>query len=242
MGFLKKLFGKRSFPSTRLSMFLERISLEKINNIYYNVKEESMRLPSTISIIVLYFSHKFCEGLFRHLEILNKKMGNQADNFPYDVITFEVAAYCHFWLLKEYLLDDSCDEYGLNRIQSENYNITLVDALHLTNGLIRKYTDFDLNEKFFIGRTSSYSGNGLEKPTLQSINQQFERILTGSIIKRIPIIYGEDNTFAFGIEGGLSLDIAIKTYIPIFYQAYIPTLRGMALDLFKRSISGALDQ
>ena len=211
--------------------------------VYHSVAEPSLRLPSALSITVLYTTHKFALGALEIASSVGKSSGVPPNRVSYDVVVFEAAAYAHGWLMKESLgktlgnLDDESYQRDNRNISYPDHNHddkeqayfrVLKDSVHVTNGLIRSDTNFEVHEDFFLNRVKSYASSTAD------VAAQFERILVPSIVKGSPSIRGRDAQF-----GGLPLELAVKTYVPVFQQT-LADLTQTAKDLYDASEKGLL--
>ncbi len=101
MGFFSKVL--RRAPRTDLERFLSTLGPEKAMATYDSVTNPDLRLASALSILVLLTTGKFCKSANELISKLERATTSQGHHPPYDVMAFEVAAYCHYWLMRKEL-------------------------------------------------------------------------------------------------------------------------------------------
>jgi len=234
MGLLTRLFRGKTPAITQLERQLQNISPDQAITAYHSMSDPELRLPAAISMIVLNFTHRFCSGLLKMNHDLEKASSTLALNYNYDVIAFETAAYCHYWLLKEQLLEMNLND-NPDDVEEGPYIHCLKLSAHITSSYIYKYTTFNLNERFFLNRTHSYSRITDKSLDLNVISSRFEQKLKSSIKNGVPAPSNHLPTI-----GNLEFEISVKAYIPIFHLTYLSILPEMASNLFSESLKGSL--
>ena len=247
MSFFVKLFGRPKRAVKSLEELLQVIGPNEVMQSYHSTTGPSLRLPSVLCAEVLHATHQFCLAIFETLNRLGKSGGALPDNVSYDAVAFETAAYCHYWLMREYLdeavrnIDDEDHEkkdcMGHNDAgKGDGYFRVLRDSMHLTDSIIRRYTTFNLDKDFFVNRISSYSISRVDYSGQipKDVASRFEAILASSIENGSPGLYGKDIRF-----GAPLLELAVKSCSPIFHQI-LATLKQAGKDLYDRSEKGVL--
>ncbi len=109
MTLLSRLLGKRKAQG-KLEALIERLDFDKVYQIAKE-RDESMRLPTAISLTVLVVVGKFCRELKDTLAKLNMKVGApEPSTAPYDVVAYEAAAFFHYSLMRDNLSAETDDE------------------------------------------------------------------------------------------------------------------------------------
>lgn len=233
MGLLGKLFSSPKNTS-QLESFIKNITLDHALDIYENASNPDLRLPMAISMTILYITHQFCEGFLKMEGDLGKSTRTPNHQRAYDAIAFEAAAFSHFWLMKEYLqadldrmeCDDEDDDFDGDR---DPRHSDLVSSAIINDGLLSRYTDFGLPDKFFVRRSFSYCQSNDIKIDIQQLMDRFEHKLHCSILAGKPIQQKQRQL------GHLELDLTLKAYIPIFVANSLPALSETVERLFVHS-------
>jgi hypothetical protein len=247
MAFFSKIFGKAERTATPLEKLLQTISPENAMRGYYLVEDPELRLPSAISMMVLRTTHRFCLGMFKMTKSMGDSTGLPSMNPPYDVMAFEAAAYCHYWLMRDCSTDsencfgeadfqkDGVSDCAEDTREGDPYFHTLRVSTNLTNSLIVGYTNFNLHKHYFVRRVGSYLGLGQAGRTHREVAALFERKLISSIMKGAPASGSKESTL-----GNLPLGLAAKSYIPIYHQSHLIALAEAAKNLSEASKKGLL--
>jgi hypothetical protein len=201
-------------------------------------------LPKALSRLVLFFSHRFCKELHSMAAPI-KFPGFTLENIPYEIVVFEVSAYCYYWLLREYLTEDYEipddvdieDESAFDKIgaplkeKDEYYAVTMLSA-KVTDSVIRKYTNINLHKDFYLKRIMFYPmpGDYYLYHGPNDIPGRFEVQLISSVTKGAPTFGNKDVCL-----GSLPLETAAKLYIPIFTLEVVPTVLKVANTFFELS-------
>ena len=123
--FLSRLFRKK-VEQTPLEKFIATITPEQFQRSYRSVKDPTLRVPAALSTRVLYLAHRFSSGL-REMQTSIEKTFETSSAFPYDCVAFEASAFCHYWVMREFLNADEDDEpeenlRGRSDLRNRNYS------------------------------------------------------------------------------------------------------------------------
>jgi len=227
MGFFKNLFRDPVRKVSPLEQRLSKLNSDSPELAYQFLADSEFQTAGAISMAVLLMSHRFCNGLLKMEKDLGKVLGASNHSHVYDVIAFEVAAYSHYWLMKEYLRSEIADDYDEDESPKDQRFEVLRTSTHLTNGFLNRYVSFDLHEHFFQNRANSYCRSNDQETAVIEIMDRFERNLISSILVGSP---APSNTI--GGVGNLELELAVKAFVPIFHSTYLDALTQVADNLF----------
>ena len=221
MSIFSKIFRKQA-EKTPLEVFIGAVTPEQSQATYRSVKDPSLRLPAALSTWVLYLSHRFSSGLRELLSPVEKD-----STFAYDCITFEAAAFCHYWLMRD-MLDEDKEE-----TEDAKYFKCMKTAANITASLIAEKASFSLPTELLMQRSMAYSHAKKFKST--SPQERFAQFLissfqSGSPEKRTPV----------GISSNLSLQLAVASYIPIFESTQLAEFKKVARVMYLADQEGAL--
>ncbi len=209
MSLLSRLFGKRR-PTSPLESFLEKTTFDSSRQIYGSVSEQSMKLPSAVSIWVLHLSHRFCLGLRDMLERLDKSESPVAiEGAIYDSVAVEAASYCFFHLMDD-LLGESEDEDEEDK-KDDSYLSVLRTSAMLANSVLGPQLATRLDDDYLLKRVITYSSAKLSKKT--NSLEKFIAVLLSSIDARQPVLRVSSPPV------NLVLQLTMLTYTPIFHSA-----------------------
>ncbi|MDT4332793.1 hypothetical protein ACQE3E_22880 [Methylomonas sp. MED-D] len=225
MGIFSKLFQKHAVQ-TPLEAFVSLVTPEQSQATYRSVKDESLRLPAALSTWVLYLAHRFSTGLREMLTSLAKTRGTNSP-FAYDAVTFEAAAFCHYWLMREILNAD--DEEP----EDDAYFECLKVSANITSSLLESKTNFDLPTELLLKRSMAYSYD--EKYKDVPPEEKFANFLISSFQSGSPTVKSP-----VGISTSLPLQLSVASYIPIFESAYLAELKKIARVMYLADQEGAL--
>lgn len=227
MDFFKNLFGGPARKVSPLEERLSKLTSDSPELAFQCTTDSAVQVAGAISMTVLLMSHRFCDGLLKMEKDLGKVLGASNHGHAYDVIAFEVAAYSHYWLMKDYLSSEIADDYDEDEDPKDLRFEKLRTSTHLTNGFLKRYVSFDLHEHFFPNRANSYCRSNDQEAGVLEILDRFERNLISSILAGSP---APSNTF--GGIGNLELELAVKAYVPIFHSTDLDALTQVADNLF----------
>lgn len=215
MTLLSRLFGKAR-PQGKLQTLIEKLDFERVYEIAKE-RDESMRVPTAISLALLVVVGKFCRELRDTLAKFNKTMRSlRPSKAPYDVVAYEAAAFFHYSLMRDHLSSESDED------EDDPYFDALRDAAHLTSGLVNDAANFDVPTEMFSARMIRY---GLKRHTIEAELGEFESILSASIEAEAPVRSER-------VSLDLPLGVALKIEIPVFYSTMIPALRETCRRLY----------
>jgi hypothetical protein len=235
------LFGSPAKKSP-LEVRLQRITLDDAARTYEAAPDPDLRVPGAISMTVLKMAHSFSQGVLE-MEAdfdLGEKRKSPNHQSSYDAAAFEAAAYAHFWTMKDHLQaevdrledcieedeDDNEDNSGKQRYAG------LVTATLISDIFIKRYTTFDLPDRYFAHRAMSYCRSCDTQIDVPELIGRFEHNLTCSILAGKPVHQKES-------ELHLALGVVLKTYIPIFHANSLSALSELVETLFADSEKGA---
>jgi hypothetical protein len=150
--------------------------------------------------------------------------------FLYDVVAFEAAAYCHYWLMSQHLQANDGDD------DSDGYFECLKDAAHLTNALIRSKTNFGLVDDFLVNRMMSYAQRDTRTKANYGAPEKFATTLAGSLRQGAPGASPKSPDVESLLAG-----LSVTTYVPIFQHTYLDALPRTARALFLADKEGLLE-
>ncbi|MCX7097720.1 MAG: hypothetical protein NTV43_07425 [Methylococcales bacterium] len=224
--FISRLFRKRN-ERTPLEEFIGIITPEQFPRSYRSVKDPTLRVPAALSTWVLYLSHRFSSGLREMLTSIEKTFKTNSA-YPYDCVAFETAAFCHYWLMREFLNTDEDDE-----TEDSDYFECLKISANLTSSLISSKASFAVPEDLLMNRSIAYSHEEKFKaitPEEKFSNFLISSIQSGSPAKRSPV----------GIQSSLPLQLSLASYIPIFESTQLAEFKKAARVMFLADQEGAL--
>lgn len=214
MSFFRRLFGKEQ-ARTALQDVLGALALQHAQTTYRSVKNENLRLPSAISMLVLYTTNKFVAGYSEMVRDTAKAAGVSRATIPYDAVAFEAAAYIYYWLMHQQLKPRDIEDEDEGEDTEEDdahdlYFTSVKEAMHITDLLFRRYVPFTLPEQFFSNRVISYA--------TQPAPELFLRVLLSSQASGTP------GPVKRPAAANLPGDLAAITYVGIFHKSYLEAL------------------
>lgn len=236
-------FSRLFVPSRRVSRLEERlqeITLDDAARVYETAPDPNIRVPGAISMTVLCVAHRFIEGLLKMEGDLGKRLKTPSHQSSYDAGVFEVAAYAHFWLMKDYLQaevnrmddyaedDEACDE---DDSEEPRYAALRTSTL-ISDSFIKRYTEFDLPDRLFSYRAMSYCRSTDTQIDISALIGRFEHQLFCSILAGRPVQQERREL------GHLALDITVKAEILMFHSTLLAALPEMIDILFTDSEKG----
>lgn len=225
MSIFSRIFRKQALQ-TPLEAFISLVTPEQSQTTYRSVNDPSLRLPAALSTWVLYLSHRFSSGLREMLSSVGSAM-EQNSTFAYDCVSFEAAAFCHYWLMRDMLNEDE-EEVG-----DDKYFECLKAAANITSSLFASKASFSLPAELLMQRSMVYSHE--EKFKAIRPQERFAQFLissfqSGSPEKRTPV----------GISSSLPLQLAVASYIPIFESTQLAEFKKIARVMYLADQEGAL--
>lgn len=224
--FFSKLFRKK-VEQTPLEEFIATITPEQFQRSYRSVKDPTLRVPAALSTWGLYLAHRFSSGL-REMMTSIEKTFETSSYYPYDCVAFEAAAFCHYWVMREFLNADEDDEQ-----KDSDYFECLKNSANITSSLLSSKTGFAMPDDLLMKRSISYSYEEKCKavrPEEKFANFLISSIQSGSPAKRSPV----------GIQSSLPLQLCIASYIPIFESTQLSEFKKAARVMFLADQEGAL--
>jgi hypothetical protein len=223
MGFLSRLFRLRP-KQTRLESFLAGFTQEMMMRTCGSVSEQA-QVPTAICTRSLYIAGRFADGLRDMMQSVGKGLSVDREDFPFDVVTFEAAAFAHYWLMREALLADADSKereevHGDEAAFFENLKL----AASAASQILADYTDFNLKSDLLMNRCLAYSFEERFKATPPE--QQFSKFLMSSIQSRSPSVKS-----SVRISTNLPLQLCVATYIPIWSSTLLDELKKATRDL-----------
>lgn len=229
MSLFSDLFASSAKVSA-LEERLQKITVDDAKWAYQNTSDSDLRIPSAITMLVLRLAHNFSKDLVKQGDKFDKTLKGQKHQSLYDIIAFEMAAYIHFWLMKEYLQADvnRLEDFDEDDSASPRYS-ALVTSTLLSETFIKRYTAFDLPDKFFAHRSMSYCQVSDTKIDVDELISRLDHKLFCSLLAGRPVGRGPRDF------GHLTLDVTFKCFIRIFHITQLPALSEIVDELFKYS-------
>ena len=224
--FFSRLFRKK-VEQTPLEEFIASITPEQFQRSYRSVKDPTLRVPAALSTWGLYLAHRFSSGLREMLTSIEKTF-ETSSAYPYDCVAFEAAAFCHYWVMREFLNADEDDEP-----EDSDYFECLKNSANITSSLLSSKAGFTMPDDLIMKRSIAYSSEEKCKavrPEEKFANFLISSIQSGSPAKRSPI----------GIQSSLPLQLCIASYIPIFESTQLAEFKKAARVMFLADQEGAL--
>ena len=168
MGFLSKIFKRKSDKHTPLEQYLDKLSPSLLGETVKNTKE-TMKVPLSQALSVLLFSKSFTDSLRGAIQELNSSplfdTSKNIPSFPYDKILTECASFHFFILMQEYASPDT-DEDEWDDGEEDNhpswekeddaYVDSLETAMLACGRLIHQFTDGSIPDQFIWNRARAY--------------------------------------------------------------------------------------
>lgn len=228
MNIFSHFFETRAPVATALEDFLATLTSEHAQITYHSVKEQKFRLSTAISSIALFIVNKFMVGYSEMIRSTCKAAGTPAAAVPFDAVAFEVAAYVHYWLMRDQLRRDDEVDYDEDEDDDEDpYFTCLRQAALISESLIQRYSTLTLPEQFFINRVISYSAN-------KTPSELFLRVLLSTQTQ------GKPGSVKAPSAPDLPADLAAISYVGIFHKSYLQIMTKNAQDLYVANKAGLL--
>ena len=225
--FLSSLFSKKSsaaHTSTPLESFVTSITMESIRKAYCTAASEDMRLPSAISVDVLYTANRIAGGMSNQIIEFQKPFGTKSRPFHYDAVLFEAASYCHAYL-------QYCGEHPRQSEDEEfdddsPYSTALHYSCALTSSLVTEMMSPALPREALSKRALGYFlhfNRGLE-----TAMTEFEWNLKYAISNGVPK-KGQSQP----PDLDLAVDMAVKSVIRVDHATILGSLVEVSRNLHK---------
>ena len=224
--FFSRLFHKK-IAKTPLEEFIATITPVHIQNSYRSAKDPTLRVPAALTTWVLYLAHHFSSGLREMLTSIEKTFEVNS-TYPYDCVAFETAAFCHYWVISEFLNADDDDEP-----EDNDYFECLKASAKITDSLLSSKAGFAMPDDLLMKRSIAYSYE--EKCKSVRPEEKFANFLISSIQSGSPA-----KRSSIGIETNLPLQLCIASYIPIFESTQLAEFKKAARVMFLADQKGEL--
>jgi hypothetical protein len=224
--FLSKFFQKK-MEKTSLEKFISIITPEQFQRSYQATKNQNLRVAAALSTWVLYLSHNFSSGL-REMLLSIEKTFKISSLYPYDCVAFESAAFCHYYVMREFLNIDEDDA-----LEDDDYFQCLKDSANITSSLLLDRVGFTMPDDLLMKRSIAYSY--AEKFKEIKPEEKFTQFLISSIQSGSPEKHSQTN-----IQSSLPLQLCIASYIPIFESTQLAQFKKSARVMFLADQEGAL--
>lgn len=224
--FFSRLFRKK-VEQTPLEEFIATITPEQFQRSYRSVKDPTLRVSAALSTWVLYLTHRFSSGLRETLTSLEKTLETNGA-YPYDCVAFEAAAFCHYWVMREFLNADEDDEP-----EEGDYFECLKNSANITSSLLSSKTSFAMPDDLLMKRSIAYSYE--EKFKAVRPEEKFANFLNSSIQSGSPAKHSP-----VGIQSSLPFQLCISSYIPIFESIQLTEFKKAARLMFLADQEGVL--
>lgn len=213
---------KHKNPKTVLQEFIEdKCGARGADNIFANNPNKKTGFATSLSVTILSFSGKFIDELRRIYPKLDEEFPGKMGWQTYDIVAFEAAAWCHFYLLRDYLKDADSDD---DEDSSDVYTECLRESVLYTDRFLKKFIGTqNLPDDFFIVRVYSYGLTGWEG---------FLKHLVASLVHGIP-----ERRSRLEIGDGLFLTIALTAHIATFTTNSLDRLEQGAKEIYKKEVS-----
>lgn len=239
---LKRLFGGRTLApapapaSSRLQAYLQTLTLDSPRQAFHATKASDMRFPAAVSTFVQHLGHKFATGYAETLHETSSSMGLPVPPMPFDAVAFEATAYIHYWLMQRELSyesivgrhdDDDDEQEGDEVAPKDPYFDAMLDATHLSAGIMRHFVALQLPENFFVNRAGSYA-------TAKHSAERFVQVLESTHLRGIP------GPVQPAPADALALSTVATMHVGMFHTAYLETLPSNVRGLYAAALEGRL--
>jgi formate dehydrogenase maturation protein FdhE len=189
--------------------------------------DDKLRVAKTISMLVLAMANDFSSALTSPQSVFGAKLSAAKRLATYDVAVWEIAAYGHYWLMKELELEGAkgfCSSSEDGEWDNTSYSELMKSAL-LTGHFIADFTKFDA--EFFWNRANSYCRSSDTKIDTAELSGRLEHKLYCSIQAGRPVQAkvreSEDS----------NLETTLKLSIELLHVAFLPALSHLVNHLFQ---------
>lgn len=214
-----RLFRQRT-QFTSLGEQLRFFTRESATQAHHNYPaDDNLRVVKTISMLVLAMANDFSSALVSAKSAFGAKLSTASRLATYDVAVWEIAAYGHYWLIKELALNE------VERLRSgeegewDNTRYSeLTTSTLLTGHFIADYTQFD--KKLFSNRANSYCRSSDTKIDIAELSGRLEHKLYCSIQAGKPVQTKVRESEDPNLESTLKLSIELLhlTFLPALFH------------------------
>jgi hypothetical protein len=223
--FFARLFRQRT-QFTSLGEQLRFFTRESATQARHNFpSDDDLRVAKTISMLVLAMANDFSSALVSAQSAFGAQLSAARRLTTYDVTVWEIAAYGHYWLMKELALNEG------ERLRSEEEEVDnnryseLTTSTLLTGHFIADYTQFD--KKIFSNRANSYCRSSDVKIDIAELSGRLEHKLYCSIQAGKPVQVkvreSEDP----------NLESTLRVTIELLHLAFLPALSNHVDQFFQ---------
>jgi hypothetical protein len=227
--FFARLFRQRT-QFTSLGEQLRFFTRESATQAHHNFpSDDDLRVAKTISMLVLAMANDFSSALVSAQSAFGAQLSAARRLTTYDVTVWEIAAYGHYWLMKELALNEgerlrSEEEEEEEEVDNNRYSELTTSTL-LTGHFIADYTQFD--KKIFSNRANSYCRSSDVKIDIAELSGRLEHKLYCSIQAGKPVQVrvreSEDP----------NLESTLRGTIELLHLAFLPALSNHVDRLFQ---------
>lgn len=226
--FFARLFRQRTL-FTPLGEQLRLFTKERATQAHHNFpSDDDLRVAKTISMLVLAMANDFSSALVSAQSAFGAQLSAACRLTTYDVTIWEIAAYGHFWLMKELALNEGerlrSEEEEEEEVGKSRYSELTTSTL-LTGHFIADYTHFD--KKIFSNRANSYCRSSDVKIDIAELSGRLEHKLYCSVQAGRPVQVKvhefEDPT----------LESTLKLTIELLHLSFLPALSLLVDQLFQ---------
>jgi hypothetical protein len=224
--FFTRLFRQRT-QFTSLGEQLRCFTRESATQALHNfLPDDNLRVAKTISMLVLAMANDFSSALVSAKSAFGANLSAASRLATYDVAVWEIAAYGHYWLMKELALNEverlrSEEEEGVDNTRYSE----LTTSTLLTGHFIADYTQFD--KKIFSNRANSYCSSSDLKIDIAELSGRLEHKLYCSIQAGRPVQVKVRESEDPNLESTLKLSIELLHF------AFLPALSNLVDQLFQ---------
>lgn len=214
---------KHKNKKTALQEFIEnKCGARGADNILTKIPDRNTGFSASLSVATLSFTGKFIDELRKIYPKLDEEFPGKNGWQTYDIVAFEAAAWCHFYLLRDYLRDvDSDDD---KEDPSDTYTECVRESALYTDRFLKKFIGTqNLSDDFFIVRVYSYGLTGWEG---------FLKHLAASLVNGVP-----ERRSKLKLGDGLFLTIALTAHIATFTTNSLERLEQGAKEIYEREVS-----
>lgn len=224
--FFARLFRQRT-QFTSLGEQLRFFARESATQAHHNYPaDDNLRVAKTISMLVLAMANDFSSALVSAKSVFGAKLSAASRLATYDVAVWEIAAYGHYWLMKELALNEVerlCSEEE-EEVDNTRYSELTTSTL-LTGHFIADYTQFD--KKLFSNRANSYCRSSDTKIDIAELSGRLEHKLYCSIQAGKPVQAKVRESEDPNLESTLKLSIEL------LHLSFLPALFHLVDQVFQ---------
>ena len=223
MRLLDRLLGK-SEELTPLQALIAQINSEAARRAFEAAKEDSLRVPSAVSVVVLLTAGKFCRSVME----LSQAVPLRAERWSgrdYDILAFESAAFALYYLMRDQLAENS--EYDHDEQEENDLHFdALTTTAHITEKILYSHKNLGLPEQFFVNRVGSYSRP--ERRDLREEASEFAMVALLSLQNGSPTRSSRSSP-----PESLAKTLAVNSAAGIFHQTSLPALKEVTRRIYQ---------